>query len=382
MSTPLELLTARRRDLVDDLALLVGTESPSDDRECLDRMAALLARWSLDRLPGATARRQAHGALGDVVEVLVEGATPDEVLVLGHYDTVWPRGTLDEWPFAVADGIATGPGAFDMKAGLVQAVWAVAALRDLGVPAPTVRFLFTPDEEIGSKASRPVIERAARGAAATLVLEPGVAGRVKTRRKGIGLFHVDVRGVEVHAGLDPEKGASAVTALAEVVLALRDVAAPDRGTTVNVGVISGGTRTNVVAGHARAEVDVRVATEDEARRVDRALAALRPTDPRVELVVGGDWNRPPMNPHPGSVELLGRARAVAAGYGRELGEVAVGGASDGNFVSAAGCPVLDGLGAVGDGAHARTEHVVLDGMPYQAALVAGLLADLAARPIA
>ncbi len=380
MSAPLDLLTGRRPELVADLALLVGTESPSDDRECLDRMATLLERWVLERLP-ATVRRQSHGALGDVVDVLVDGEAPGEVLVLGHYDTVWPRGTLDEWPFTVADGLATGPGAFDMKAGLVQAVWAVAALRTLGVPAPTVRFLFTPDEEIGSRASRPVIEQAARRAMATLVLEPGVAGRVKTRRKGIGLFHVDVRGIEVHAGLDPEKGASAVTALAEIVLALQGIAAPERGTTVNVGVISGGTRTNVVAGHARAEVDVRVATEEEAHRVDLAFAALRLTDPRVRLTVGGGWNRPPMNPHPGSVELLDRARAVAAGYGHDLGEIAVGGASDGNFVSALGRPVLDGLGAVGDGAHARTEHVVLDRMPYQSALVAGLLANLAEHPI-
>ncbi|MBW4717140.1 M20 family metallopeptidase [Saccharothrix sp. SC076] len=378
----MDWLSERLPELVADLELLVGVESPSDDAECLDRMAALLERWALERLPAATTRRQAHGALGDVVEVLVEGAAPGEVLVLGHYDTVWPRGTLAEWPFTVADGVATGPGAFDMKAGLVQSVWAVAALRALDVPAPTVRFLFTPDEEIGSKASREVIERAAGRATATLVLEPGVDGRVKTRRKGIGLFEVDVRGVEVHAGLDPEKGASAVTALAEVVLALRDIAAPERGTTVNTGVITGGTRTNVVAGHARAEVDVRVATEEEARRVDREIAALSVTDPRVELVVTGGWNRPPMTPNPGSAELLRRAREVAAAHGRDLGEVAVGGASDGNFVAATGRPVLDGLGAVGDGAHARNEHVLLDRMPYQAALVAGLLAALAEDPLA
>ncbi|MCP2257278.1 glutamate carboxypeptidase [Streptoalloteichus tenebrarius] len=377
---PLGWLTARIDDLVADLALLVDSESPSTDKDHLDRTADLLHDWLPTRLPDVALRRLRPDDDGaGIVEAVVRGDAGDagEVLVVGHYDTVWPAGTLADWPFTVVDGVASGPGAFDMKAGIVQAVWAVAALRRLGLPHPAVRFLFTPDEEIGSTRSRPVIERAAEAAVATLVPEPGVDGRVKTRRKGIGLFRVETLGVEVHAGLEPEKGASAVTALAEALLALRSIADPGAGTTLNPGVVAGGTRTNVVAGRAHADVDVRVSTEAEMRRVERELARMEVSDPRVELRVTGEWNRPPMTPNLGSRGLLDIARGVARELGGVLDEVSVGGASDGNFVSALGRPVLDGVGAVGGGAHARTEHVLVDRMPYQAALVAGVVARLA-----
>ncbi|SHF03355.1 M20/M25/M40 family metallo-hydrolase [Streptoalloteichus hindustanus] len=379
---PLGWLTAHTDDLVADLALLVASESPSTDPDRLDRTADLLHDWLTTRLPDVAVRRVRP--LGDdrggIVEAVVDSDAAEsagEVLVLGHYDTVWPAGTLADWPFTVTDGVATGPGAFDMKAGLVQAVWAVAALRRFGIARPRVRFLFTPDEEVGSHGSRPVIEHAAAAAVATLVPEPGVDGRVKTRRKGIGLFRVEARGVEVHAGLEPEKGASAVTALAEALLALRGIANPAVGTTLNPGVVEGGTRPNVVAGRAHAEVDVRVSTDAEMRRVERELSRLRAGDDRVELRVTGGWNRPPMTPNLGSMGLLGIARDVAGELGGVLDEVSVGGASDGNFVSALGRPVLDGVGAVGGGAHARTEHVIVDRMPYQSALVAGVIARLA-----
>ncbi|HEX4817114.1 MAG TPA: M20/M25/M40 family metallo-hydrolase, partial [Nonomuraea sp.] len=281
--------------------------------------------------------------------------------------------TLAAWPFAVVDGKATGPGVFDMKTGLVQSIWALRGLRELGLPHPSVRYLFNGDEEIGSPASRPVIEECAGDASAVLVFEASADGALKTARKGVGIFHVRFRGVEAHAGLEPANGASAIDELARVVRRLHDLSDPASGTTVNVGVVSGGTGSNVVAGAARAEVDVRVASQAEADRVDAALAGLRPHDPRAAIEVRGGWNRPVMERGAGTARLFGIARTVAAGIGVDLRERSVGGASDGNFAAALGRPVLDGLGAVGAGAHARHEHISVDGMVERAALTAGLL---------
>jgi glutamate carboxypeptidase len=267
-----------------------------------------------------------------------------------------------------------------MKCGLVQAVWALRLLRALSLPRPAVRLLLNGDEEIGSPASRPHIERLSEDAAATLVCEAaaGPEGALKTSRKGVGLFEVTVEGVEAHAGLDPDRGASAVHALAELVTQIAKLGARERGTTVNVGVISGGTGRNVVAGQARCGIDVRVAEPAEAARVDAGLAALRASDPRVRVSVTGSWNRPPLVPNPGSRLLFKQAQSVAADLGWTAGETSVGGASDGNFVAALGRPVLDGLGAVGAGAHARHEHVLLDHIPPRTALLAGLLTACAA----
>jgi glutamate carboxypeptidase len=300
------------------------------------------------------------------------------LVLLGHYDTVWPIGTLADRPFEVTADRIAGPGVFDMKAGLVQMLWALRIAREQGIALPPVRLVLNGDEEIGSPVSRPVIERAAAGARAGLVFEPaGPGGALKTARKGTGLFRVSVTGTEAHAGLDPTAGASAIDELARTVLAVRDAADLDRGTSVNVGVIAGGTRSNVIAGRAHCDLDVRVSAPDETRRIDRVLDALATRTPGTSLQVEGGWNRPVMQRSAGTAALVGTARGAAAEIGVAVHEVAVGGASDGNFLAALGVPVLDGLGAVGDGAHARHEHVATADVVPRTAFAARFLGALA-----
>lgn len=372
-----KLAAAAERDLdliIADLRRLVELETPSHEPPLLSAGLDGIESWLAERLGDPTDRvRHGGGAYGDVLELTYPGTAPGSVLFLSHYDTVWPGGTLDGWPVTIAGDSLTGPGCFDMKAGIVHSVWVLRLLRELGLPHPEVRMLLTGDEEIGSPASRPHIERASEGVDLTLVLEPSREGMVKTRRKGMGLFDVEVRGVESHAGLDPAAGASAVHALAEVLPRITALSAPDRGTTVNVGTVSGGTGRNVVAGRALCKVDVRVQEPEEMRRVDEGLAALGVSDPRISVAVTGEWNRPPMNPNPPSEQAFATLREVADDLGVRLGETAVGGASDANLVSALGRPVLDGLGAVGAGPHSRDEHLLVSRTPHQIAVVAGLL---------
>ncbi|NJP94439.1 M20 family metallopeptidase [Nonomuraea sp. FMUSA5-5] len=364
--------------MVDDLKAVVELETHSYDKAMLVRGLREIRARTVGHL-GTPDDEILHegGGHGDILELYYRGTAPGVVLLLCHYDTVWPTGTLAGWPFAVLDGKATGPGVFDMKTGLVQAVWALRGLRELGLPHPGVRFLFNGDEEIGSPASREYIESASEGALATLVFEASMDGALKTARKGVGLFNVTVTGVEAHAGLDPYAGASAVHALAELVTTLAGAGSRERGTTVNVGLISGGTGRNVTAGRATCGVDVRVTDPAEMGRIDDVFAALRVADPRVKISVTGEWNRPPMVPNPASQRLFKEVQEVAAGFGWLVDEAAVGGASDGNFVSALGRPVLDGMGAVGDGAHARHEHVVIEHIPERTALTMGLITALA-----
>ncbi|WP_245178781.1 M20 family metallopeptidase [Streptomyces montanisoli] len=380
-------VAAHRDTMLDELARYVNTDTPSDDKECLDAILPRLEEWLERALGTPSARHRTDG--GTYGDTLVwdwpaaRPAGPDAgagtpVLLLAHYDTVWAKGTVAQRPFTVEGDRATGPGVFDMKAGLVQAVWAVRALDALGLPRPPLRLVLNGDEEIGSPASRPVIEAAAGGVRAALVFEASADGAVKTARKGVGLFRVTATGIEAHAGLDPEKGVSAVDEIARAVLSLHALADPAAGTTVNVGVVGGGTRTNVAAGHAEAHIDVRVADAREAERIDRALAALRPHDPRAVVEWDGEWNRPVMERTPGNGRLYALARERAAALGLDLRECAVGGASDGNFVTALGIPVLDGFGAVGAGAHAREEHISLAGMTDRTALAAEVLRALAA----
>ncbi|SPL97359.1 carboxypeptidase G2 [[Actinomadura] parvosata subsp. kistnae] len=364
--------------MLDDLKAVVELETHSYDKAMLVRGLREIRARTVGHL-GTPDDEILHegGGHGDILELYYRGTAPGVVLLLCHYDTVWPTGTLAGWPFAVLDGKATGPGVFDMKTGLVQAVWALRGLRELGLPHPGVRFLFNGDEEIGSPASREYIETASEGALATLVFEASMDGALKTARKGVGLFNVTVTGVEAHAGLDPYAGASAVHALAELVTTLAGAGSRERGTTVNVGLISGGTGRNVTAGRATCGVDVRVTDPAEMGRIDDVFAALRVADPRVKVSVTGEWNRPPMVPNPASQRLFKEVQEVAAGFGWLVDEAAVGGASDGNFVSALGRPVLDGMGAVGDGAHARHEHVVIEHIPERTALTMGLITALA-----
>ncbi|WP_328535176.1 M20 family metallopeptidase [Streptomyces sp. NBC_00344] len=371
----------QRATMTEDLRDYVGLESPSDDKPALRATLQWLEGWLADRLgPPLRVRRFDGGEYGDTIVHDYPGASgeaADPVVMLCHYDTVWPIGTLTDRPFRVDGDRITGPGVFDMKAGLVQAVWALRALDAAGADRPPLRLVLNGDEEIGSLASRPVIESETAGTRCALVFEASADGAVKTARKGVGLFRVEAHGVEAHAGLDPASGVSAVDELARAVLTLHALSDPGAGTTVNVGTISGGTRSNVTAGHASADIDVRVATRAEIDRIDAELAALAPHDSRATLTVSGDWNRPVMERGAGTAGLYALARDLAAPLGLELRECAVGGASDGNFAAQLGVPVLDGLGAVGDGAHARHEYASVNGMLERTCLAAALLNALA-----
>ncbi|WP_244214977.1 M20/M25/M40 family metallo-hydrolase [Amycolatopsis thermalba] len=373
-----EWVRAHRAAMVGDLGRYVGLETPSTDRPLLEAGLSWLDGWLRARLvEPASVRVTGGGQFGDVRVYDYAGSGVEPVLVLCHYDTVWPPGTLAGWPFTVDGDRATGPGVFDMKAGLVQVVWALRALEAAGLPRPPVRLVLNGDEEIGSPVSRPVIEAAAAGAQAALVFEAAADGALKTARKGVGIYRISATGVEAHAGLDPGKGASAVDEIARVVLALHGLTDLAAGTTVNVGVVGGGSRGNVIAGAAWGEVDVRVSSAAEAARIEAALAGLTAADPRATVTVEGGWNRPVMERSAGIAALFARARDLAAEMGVTLRECAVGGASDGNFVAALGVPVLDGFGAIGDGAHARHEHISVTGMLERSALAAAVLTSLA-----
>jgi glutamate carboxypeptidase len=296
-------------------------------------------------------------------------------LIVGHSDTVWAHGTLERMPVVLRDGRLYGPGTFDMKGGLVQAVFALRALADLGLTPPLAPLLFvSADEEVGSHESRRPLERLARCVQRVFLVEPalGPEGRLKTARKGSLRFTITVRGRAAHAGLEPEKGASAVSELAHVIRSFDALAAPERGVTVNVGVIAGGLRVNVVAPEARAEAEARVLLRADGERIERALRALAPVVPGTTIEVTGGEDRPPLEPTPGNRALWARALEAAGELGLPLGEGTAGGGSDGNFTSPL-VPTLDGLGAVGDGAHAVHEHVEVARMPERAALLGLLL---------
>jgi glutamate carboxypeptidase len=356
---------------------LVAIESPSGDIAALDRCAVRLID-ALERAGGAVTRPRHDATTAAHVQARWPG-NESRVLVLGHFDTVYPVGQVQRQPIEIREGRLFGPGTYDMKAGLAMAISAIQVVA-LATPVdrrPTITLLATADEEVGSASSRALIEDLARQSSAVLVLEPALAsGAIKTARKGVGEFEIAVTGVPAHAGVDPSAGASAIHELARLVGALRALADPSRGLTVNVGTIEGGTRPNVVAEHASAHVDVRIARMEDAERIGRAITALRAEDPRTRVVVTGGINRPPMERTAGVVRLFELARAVAEEQGWKLEEGMTGGGSDGNFTAALGVPTLDGLGAVGDGAHALHEHVVIKDLAPRAALVAGLLERL------
>jgi glutamate carboxypeptidase len=363
----------------DTVEALVKLESPSDDKAAVDRCGEELTR----RLTaiGAHVARSAQNTCGDHVRAewrpTITGDTAP-ILLLGHFDTVWPIGTLERMPLHEHDGRLHGPGIFDMKAGIAAATLAMRALRERRGVTPHVVMLWTTDEETGSATSRALIEETARPASAVLVLEPSLpGGAAKTSRKGVGEFELTVHGVSAHAGLDPDKGASAVHELARQVLALEALQDPDRGITINVGVISGGSRTNVIADRASARIDVRVQTMEAAARLEDAIHSLRPTRSSIRLEISGGIGRPPLERSAAVIRLYEQARQVAAALGGDLREGAAGGGSDGNFTGALGVPTLDGLGPEGDGAHAVHEHVLLDNLSWRGAFLAGLIESLA-----
>ena len=344
--------------MVEALRGLVEAESFSTDAEGLERCAGVIDNLCREVLGTGTSPAGVHRVWRR------EGDRP--VLLLCHFDTVWPPGTLAGFPFEVDDGVARGPGTFDMKAGIVQCV---EALRQ--VPDGPVTVLFTADEEIGSPTSRPLIEDEARGARAVLVLEPAAGPAVKVARKGTGSYRVEVTGRAAHAGLAPHEGVNAAVELARQVEAIGGLADPEGGTTVTVTMLGGGSASNVVPESAWCAVDVRMWTDEEAERVESALTSLRPSLDGAEIRVTGGLNRGPLERE--ASEGLYR-RLVALGY--DVGAADVGGASDGNLTAALGVPTLDGLGAVGAGAHARGEHVLIEEMAPRAEMVARLVADL------
>ena len=297
-------------------------------------------------------------------------------LVVGHFDTVWPVGTLGRMPFQQQGDKLYGPGTYDMKADLMLAWFTVRQMQVMQMqPSRPVRFLFTCDEEVGSRTSRDLIETEARNAHAALVLEPPLAnGALKTARKGVGSYRIDVTGRSAHAGVEPEKGRNAIVELAHQILKLQQLARPGLGTTLNVGQVGGGSANNVVPEQAWAEVDARVSLMDEAARLDQEMQAeLQPATPDTSVKITGGLNRPPMVRTPGTIALFETARRIALSLGVTIHEGGTGGGSDGNFTSAVGCPTLDGLGLEGAGAHAPHEHIDLASLPFRAALLAGLL---------
>ncbi len=362
-----------QREIISQLREFVECESPSGDDAGLRRFADLVA----SALAGQQARVQFNGNL--VAEIKLPGRKKSgQVLALGHLDTVWPIGTLAQMPFRQADGRLWGPGVLDMKSGIAFFLAATQALRELDFPVSRrVILQLSCDEEVGSPSSRGLTEKNAAQSDCVLVLEPGtgLTGKLKTSRKGVGDYRVTVRGKASHAGVDFEAGASAVLELAQQILRIAQFARVERGITVNPGVISGGTRSNVVAAEATAHVDVRIPRLRDASPLDRKFHALRPIDRRCSVEVKGGINRPPMERTPGTVNLFRQAQRLGREIGVEVEESATGGGSDGNFTSALGIATLDGLGGVGEGAHASHESIIVDRIADRVALLAKLLSD-------
>ena len=375
----LRYATERQGDVVALIRQFVECESPSNDQAAVTRFTDLLIESTRDI---DTATRVSSSKFGPHVRLefsLPGKKSGGQILMLGHSDTVWPLGTISQMPFKEENGRLWGPGVLDMKAGLAFAIYAARMLRDLDRPIERrLVLLCVSDEEVGSESSRTVTEGEARNSAAVLVLEPGtgLTGKLKTSRKGVGDYKIEVRGRASHAGVDFTSGASAIIELCRQVEAVAKFTDLDRGVTVNPGVIQGGTRTNVVAAQAAAEIDLRVKVMSDADALDRKFHGLRPFDSRCELIVTGGLNRPPMERTAHVERLFRKAEAVARNLGVKLEESETGGGSDGNFTAALGIPTLDGLGAVGEGAHALNESILIERMADRIALLAGLLREL------
>jgi len=366
-------------DMVATIRRFVECESPSDDAAAVSRFVELASDTFA---PFAKVKTYPGGKFGRllVAEMQLPGRRKNgQVLALGHSDTVWPTGTLRAMPFRQMDGRLWGPGVLDMKAGIVFFLFAVRALRELGIAVGSkVLLQLNPDEEVGSEVSRPLTEKNAARSQAVLVLEPGtgLTGKLKTARKGVGDFRVVVKGRAAHSGVDFEAGASAVLELARQIERIAGFTRMSRGITVNPGVISGGTRSNVVAAEARVDVDIRVLRLRDAPALEKKFRALKPYDRRCAIEVTGGLNRPPMERSAGIVALFRKARELGREIGVKLEESLTGGGSDGNFTAALGVPTLDGLGAVGEGAHAANESLLVERMADRTALVGKLLAAL------
>jgi glutamate carboxypeptidase len=366
----------RRDEIVSTIRELVEIESPSDNKAAVDRIAGAVAQ-KFSQLGGEVRIHQAKD-FGNHLQIDFDfaGKSTKPVLLLGHYDTVYPLGTLAAMPCRANGDKLTGPGVLDMKSGIALMLHALAALQQWhgGLPRP-VTVLLVSDEEVGSDSSRAITESLAKKAAAVLVLEPsyGFQGAVKTARKGVGEYLVKVAGKASHAGLDFQKGVNAILELARQIERISSFTELKKGLTVNVGIVSGGSRTNVVPAEASAQVDVRIARMKDAAGIDKKMRSLRPFNRKCKIEITGGINRPPMERTAGVAALYAQAVSIARDLGWKLGEAAVGGGSDGNFTAGLGIPTLDGLGAVGDGAHAPHEHILISELPRRAALLAGLI---------
>jgi glutamate carboxypeptidase len=365
---------ANQSNIIALIRQMVECESPSEDRDALDNFVSLMSDVVV---PIAKIRISRHGHMSAEFE-LPGSKKKGQILVLGHSDTVWPMGTLRSMPFRQQKGRLWGPGVLDMKSGVAFFVFAMRALRELGIPvSKRVTLQLNADEEVGSHTSRALTEQAAKRSDFVLVLEPGTGleGKLKTARKGVGLYRIAIHGKASHAGVDFQAGASAIVELARQIERIAGFSDPKRGITVNPGVISGGTRSNVVAAEATAEVDIRVGRLKDALALDRKFQALRPFDKRCAIEVSGGLNRPPMERSRGIRELFARARELGRELGVKVEESATGGGSDGNFTAALGVPTLDGLGGVGEGAHALNESILIDRIADRTALLAKLIAS-------
>ena len=379
----LQFCQEHRADMLEVLKRMVEFESPSDNKAAVDHLGEYLAQ-EFESLGGKVTFFPQE-TCGAHLKIDFPGDSGKPVLLLGHFDTVWPLGTLKTMPFRVEDGRAFGPGVYDMKAGITMMIFALRALRTAGRAESSlsslsslwrpITVLLDTDEEVGSTTGRPVVEATAKDCEAVLVLEPSqsLKGQLKTARKGVGDYTIRVRGRASHAGVDFEKGHSAVIELSRQVLEIAKFTDVARGITVNPGVIRGGTRTNVVPAEAVAEVDIRIARAADADELEKKFASLRPIDPNCTVEISGGLNRPPMERTEGTVRLFRLAQEQAKPMGMTLDEASTGGGSDGNFTSGMGIPTLDGLGAVGEGAHASNESIILEELPRRTALLAALI---------
>jgi len=375
----LKEVSRREPGTVEHIGTLVSIESPSSSKSAVDQAQSCFAEWA--RAAGGNVVRHYFAESGDSLEVRFgEGLGEDHggqppLLLLGHMDTVWNVGTLATMPWHATPDRLQGPGVLDMKSGLMMALTAVEVLQELQLLRRPVTLLIHGDEEVGSPASRELTEAEARRAGAVYVLEPaqGDAGAYKTARKGVGRYHLKVNGIPAHSGVDFESGHSAIVELARQIGVLHSLTDLSKGTTINPGVIGGGTGSNVVAAEAWVDIDVRVAHAQHVAQIDHALRSLQPFDTACKLTVSGGMNRPPMERTPAGVALFLRAQQLGGQLGIALDEAATGGASDGNFTAALGVPTLDGMGAVGAGAHANHEHVVRGQLVPRIALLAAML---------
>ena len=373
----LQYFEERRQEIVDTTRQLVEIETPSDDKRAVDRLGQFLG----EKFSALGGRVQFHRTtdFGDHLQVDFPVASNKRsggpILLLGHIDTVYPIGTLANMPCRVADGRLWGPGTLDMKSGIALMLHSIAALQAWDELWRPITVLLVSDEEVGSDSSRHITEALAKKSQAVLVLEPsyGLHGAVKTARKGVGVYSLKVTGIAAHSGLDFEKGQSAILEMARQIIKLSDFVDLKRGLTLNVGLVQGGTRVNVVPAEATADLDVRIARMKDAAGIDRKVRSLRPINRKCKLQITGGINRPPMERTAGVAALYAKAVKIAQGLGFKLEEAAVGGGSDGNLTAGLGIPTLDGLGGVGEGAHATHESILIAELPRRAALLAQLI---------